>query len=51
MEDDPDDDFEQEEDFEEPDYYECLGCNKSWTKRPAWGQCTFCSSIVEEGYY
>lgn len=52
VEDDYDDYFEDDDNDGEPDYWECLCCNYSCIKRPAFGgQCPKCSARMEEGYF
>lgn len=50
MEDDFYDD-EYDDDPQEPDYWECHGCMKSYGRRPMGGMCDSCGSYVEEGYW
>lgn len=44
---------DRDEDMENDDlkYWECLCCNYSCVRRPAWGgQCPKCGTHMEEGY-
>ncbi len=45
-------DFDDEEDDNEPDYWECLSCGHSSVKRPSFGgQCPRCMHHMEEGHF
>lgn len=47
-----DDDWDYDDDEpNEPDYWECYGCGRTHARRPFGGRCDICDSIVEEGYW
>lgn len=52
MQEDIEDNWENDDSGEdESDYWYCMGCTIDRAKKPPYGHCPICGSIMEECYY